>query len=186
MNNKILTFIIAIFIYSCTNTDKIKYSCYENKLELTFEKSYGKFIFFDTLFKIEKKIIDDKFISDNSRDSYLNFINNLDTTKTVKMEKYLDQINSYSVFFKEMSVYGGNVFKECCSCECVEKDVIRKETYDSILVNGFSKSYLKKIYEETNFDDDYDRVILLNFIYLYIHEVLEKEHRPALPSEVFY
>ena len=185
----IFLFLILFPFLSCTQ-NKNDYSCINKKINEIFKEDYnGKdFAYFDSIKKIEKNLINEKYIISDDYVGYSKFINEQVNLNDKKKSLFFEKLKSYSNFFYHLnsSTMTFLVLTECC--ECKESDYKNKiQIYDSMKLDGGypSKENLLKLLKLTNFKNEEEKLILLNFVYLHFMsivdgKVLENENSPEI------
>lgn len=185
----IFLFLILFPFLSCTQ-NKNDYNCIDRKINEIFKGDYNgeKFVYFDSIRKIEKNLIADKYLVSENYEGYSKFINEHVNLIDEEKSLFFQNLKSYSDFFYHLnsSTMPFLVLTECCECE--ESDYKKKiQIYDSMKLDGGypSKENLLKLLKVTNFKCEEEKLILLNFVYLHFMsivdgKVLENENSPEI------
>lgn len=182
-------FIILLPLIGCTQ-NKRDYSCIDNKINNLFSTYYNgkKFNYFDTIKKIEKRMITDKILTSSDYKGYSTLIKDQEDLLDERKIKTFKKVKSYSNFFSHVNSSSMTflILTECCECDKAIYNP-KIDIYDSMKLDGGypTKDNLLKLLEVTNFKNEEERLILLNFVYLHFMsivdgKVLEKENYPEI------
>jgi hypothetical protein len=171
----LITIFVLIYITIISSKEKKNFDCINSKLNSI--NNYKHFNYFDTVKVIEKELIKTNVLENYSKESYLRFINGIDSIKINENLRKKLVFENKSLFFKEMNniFYASNTLRLCCECLPNKVDNQRKLLYDSFLFEKLNKKHLIKLLNITDFNCENERFILLNYIYLYLNTMYDKK-----------
>ena len=170
-------FIVLLPLIGCTQNNR-DYSCIDININNLFNTYYNdrKFNYFDTIKKIEKRMITDKILTSSDYNGYSTLIKDQEDLLDERKIKTYKKIKSYSNFFSHVNSSSMTflILTECCECDKAIYNP-KIDIYDSMKLDGGypTKDNLLKVLEVTNLKNEEERLILLNFIYLNFMSIVD-------------
>ncbi|WP_422106604.1 hypothetical protein [Winogradskyella sp.] len=170
----ILYSLLLTSCYSNRNLETEVYNCLDSKIN---ERSVGKSKeFFNYLKELQQAFIDNNYLQDLTKDSYLSFLKKLYNNETLAGEAFKNIDGQVSADFRfnlgTMFVYYKNCHRglEITNAQTIAKLNSKLEIYDDLESKGFDdyKSF-ERLIDNTDFRSEKDKQMLLSLIYISVY-----------------
>lgn len=173
--NALLSCSIILFCISCKSQKQIVSDNLMNCLSIKLEINKEKNNFFQNLKEIELIFNKEKYLDDFTKESYLNFLNNLDDDR-LKLKDILSVIDTQVPEFGNFNLTLINFqFKKCLIenyQNTHENKYLNKRIkyFEKLEFEGFDNIENLILYSKfINFENEKDRLYLLSIFYNYIY-----------------